>query len=82
MAMRRPTIEYLSRLPRVSSSLLIASFGLVLTAAVWLYLTRSQSAERVAEITRIHRDNSAMARAFALNGALVAEGILCRAGSG
>ncbi len=49
---------------RIPSSVLIACFGLILTAAAWFDVLHRQSADREAEIERIYRENSALARAF------------------
>jgi nitrogen-specific signal transduction histidine kinase/ActR/RegA family two-component response regulator len=49
---------------RSPSGLLIASFGLILTAAAWLDVLHRQSADREAEIERIHRENSGLAHAL------------------
>ena len=46
------------------SGLMIACFGLTLTAAAWLDVLHRQSTDREAEIERIHRENSGLARAF------------------
>ena len=49
---------------RIPSGLLIACFGLLLTAAAWLDVLHRQSTDREAEIERIHRENGGLARAF------------------
>ena len=49
---------------RIPSGLLIISFGLLLTAAAWFDTLHRQSMDRTAEIERIHRENSGLARAF------------------
>ena len=49
---------------RIPSGVLIASFGLLLTAAAWLDVLHRESTDRAAEIERIHRENGALARAF------------------
>jgi len=49
---------------RIPSGLLIASFGLILTAAAWLDILHRESTDREAEIERIHRENGGLARAF------------------
>ena len=49
---------------RIPSGLLIACFGLILTAAAWLDVLHRQSTDREAEIERIHGENGGLARAF------------------
>jgi len=49
---------------RIPGGLLIACFGLILTAAAWLDVLHRQSTDREAEIERIHRENGGLARAF------------------
>ena len=49
---------------RIPSGVLIVSFGLLLTAAAWSDVLYRQSADRNAEIERIHLENSGLARAF------------------
>ena len=49
---------------RIPSGLLIACFGLILTAAAWLDVLHRQSTDREAEIERIHRENGGLTRAF------------------
>jgi PAS domain S-box-containing protein len=49
---------------RVPSGLLIAAFGLILTAAAWLDVLHRESTDRRAEIERINRENAGLARAF------------------
>ena len=49
---------------RIPSGVLIAAFGLLLTAAAWFDVLHRQSADRAAEIERIHRENGSLARAF------------------
>ena len=53
-----------SRLLRLPSGLLIALFGLALITAAWLVVTQELSADRAAEIERVHRENGALARTF------------------
>jgi len=49
---------------RIPSSLLIAAFGLILTAAAWLDVLNRESTDRAGEIERIHHENGALARSF------------------
>ncbi len=49
---------------RIPSGLLIACFGLILTAAAWADVLHRESMDREAEIERIHRENGGLARAF------------------
>ncbi len=63
MAQRQPNTSP-SRFLRLPSGLLVAVFGLALIAAAWLVVTHELSADRAAEIERIHRENGALARTF------------------
>ena len=49
---------------RMPTGVLIASFGLLLTAAAWLDVLHRESTDRQSEIERIHRENGGLARAF------------------
>src|SRR5512139_3983731 len=53
-----------SELLHVPSTLFVVIFGLSLAAAIWSAVLVHESAERAAEVERIHRENDAFARAF------------------
>ena len=53
-----------SILRRIPTGLLIAAFGIILTAAAWLDVLYRQSSDRNAEIERIHHENGGLARAL------------------
>jgi PAS domain S-box-containing protein len=51
-------------LQRIPGGLLVAIFGLAVTAGAWLVVGRQLSADRAAEVQRIYRENDALAHAF------------------
>ncbi|MHB8836047.1 MAG: hybrid sensor histidine kinase/response regulator [Candidatus Methylomirabilia bacterium] len=67
MAHWRQDTSLPSRLLRIPSGLLVALFGLTVTASAWLYVTHQLSVDRAAEIERVYRENGALASAFEEN---------------